>query len=90
MIDRKKAIAAVGEQGVELYEKILGDIQKFETVGSSGRIGGKLFITCKIRGKRSVYIEIYKDKVDVQLGEKPNRNMTYEDCIVELERFLGE
>ena len=90
MIDRKKAIAAVGDKGVELYEKILGHIQKFEAVGSSGRIGGKLSIMYKIKEKGSVYIDIYKDRVDVQLRDRPNRNMSYGECIAELERFLGE
>ena len=90
MIDSEKAIAAVGEKGVELYERILSHIQKFDGVGSSGRIGGRLFIMYGIKGKGSVYIDIHKDGVDVQLGDRPNQNMSYEKCIAELERFLGE
>ena len=90
MIDRKKAIVAVGDKGVELYEEILDRIRRFEAVGSSGRIGGKLSIMYKIKERGSLYVDIYKDRVDVQLGDRPNRNMSYEECIAELERFLGE
>jgi hypothetical protein len=90
MIDRDKAIAAVGDKGVELYERILSNVHKFDSIGSSGRIGGKLSVIYRIKEKGSVYVDIYKNKVDVQLGDRPNRSMSYEECIVELERFLRE
>jgi len=90
MIDRNKAIAAVGDKGVELYEKILSNVQKFDGIGSSGRIGGKLSVIYKIKEKGSIYVDIYKDKVDVQFGDRPNRSMSHEECIIELERFLGK
>ncbi len=90
MIDKEKAIAAVGEEGVGLYERILDDIQKFEGVGSSGRIGGKLSIICKIKGKGSVYIDIYKDRVKMQLGNKSYEDISRERCLVEFESFLKD
>jgi hypothetical protein len=90
MIDEEKAIAAVGEAGVALYRRILGDIQKFEGVGSSGRIGGRLSIICKIKGKGPVYIDIYKDRVNMQLGNKSYEDISRERCLVEFEIFLKD
>ncbi len=89
MIDKEKAIMAVGDEGVGLYEKAVSQLEKFEGDSISGRIGGKLSIIYRIKGKGTVYINIYKDRVDMQLRNKSYENISYDKCVAELENFLS-
>jgi hypothetical protein len=88
MIDKEKAAATVGEGGFELYERILDQVQRFEGIGSSGRIGAKLSISYRIRGKGSVYIDIHRDGVDMQLGSRLYEKIPFSSCLAELDKFL--
>lgn len=90
MIDKEKATMAVGDEGFRLYERIVDLLEKFGTLGSIGRIGGKLSIFYRIEGKGYVYIDIYNDGVDMQLGTKSYVNIPYDKSLAQLQNFLRD